>query len=227
MQLEISMRVKSQICSHANATVRLAITPSIDMKYLFNNGFYILKGEVDSGFWGLTYELSNCRFKSKEQIKKIALDGRDITFNELNELCYYIAQNEYSFFRRFFRINVKDILKTSLRKGKTNFTYSQIINIFNLKETYLNRPFCALSHNRWIYSCAIGFALGKKVFCFPWLINNEIKSQVYRFSLLSDVAQKYDLIFLLPTENIDVFSDLETDSDKFIYLSIDNILNFD
>jgi len=223
MKLDISMTLRSQICNHPSATVRSAITPSVDIRYLFSNGFYILKGDVGLGCWGLTYELSNCHFKSKNQIKKIVLNDREISFNELHKICYYVVQTEENLLNKLFHLKVKDIFKLALKKGNIDFTYKDIVDIFYLEEKYLNRPFYALSHNKWVYSCAIGFALGKKIFCFPWLINDEMRTQKYRFSLMSDIAQKYDLLFLLPTEKESVFPSLMEDTNKFIYLSADDI----
>lgn len=76
-----------------------------------------------------------------------------------------------TFTRRFgiFEPTMKQLVKKGFRRsGRAQMSHAEVIEQFVLTpERYNKRKVRQLSHEGWRASCAVGYAQGKRVFCFP------------------------------------------------------------
>lgn len=167
----------------------------------FETGVNLLIGDIDDIEWPFIHTIARGKSNGDNPDQKIYIDKKEITLNELQKMTYYVAYAEDKFPHNIFRTTVEQHIKRALRKNKTKYSYDNIVDMFELKKTFLERRILALSHNMWLYSFAVGFAEGKKIFCLPWFTEGRLQTQTYRFAVLADVAKKEDLIILIPAKN--------------------------
>lgn len=176
-------------------------------------GVNFLVGPLSGSAWALSYYIckGNNKYTQNDTDCVIKCNDKEIKLNGLKKLSYYVG--EFS----SIDFSVKTKIKYALLRSNLNFTYKQITEMFMFEDTYLKRKLKQLSHNKWIYSFAIGFSQGKKIFCFPWMTAESMSSQLYRLSVLANIAEENDLCLIIPVEDC---SFLLSDENKFEHNNI-------
>ncbi len=80
-----------------------------------------------------------------------------------------------------------------------------IQNLFELSEPRVGRTIKYVSGVRWKASIGIGFAYGKKIFCYPWMNSNDIRIWGEQISKSVKVLTDNNCTVVFPTtkeENI-------------------------
>lgn len=106
----------------------------------------------------------------------------------------------------------------ALKKSKSGFSVQDIVDKFHLTEERLDVKVQYYSWEIWRLSAAIGYALGKKIFCFPSLDTARVIDIVRStaFYIYVEKLRREGCILLLPSSNREI---LESLADEIIELN--------
>ena len=79
---------------------------------------------------------------------------------------------EYNILQR--RKTIKEQIEAGVQANHCDLNADTIQNMFELEEPRLGRSIRYVSGARWRSSIAIGYAYGKKIFCYPWMNSRDI-----------------------------------------------------
>jgi hypothetical protein len=154
---------------------------------------YCIKGKLGEGGWIISELLSG----RKGYKGIIEINNRECDVSELRSISYRIGVAKRNIFGR--KLSVRIELQEAIKKGK-KYTERNILEMFHLDERRISRNLDQLSAERWRASMAIGYALGKKVFCFPWIDYSiiEMYGKIWFGELVEKIKQGNGLI-IIPT----------------------------
>jgi len=176
----------------------------------FKTGINFVKGGLYQ-CGGLSFALCKGQEGMDYDCKGFYLNGTLTTPKQMHQLTYHVTAHDKLHLGSWREKTVIQHLKIAEKtKGADiKLIKHQFIladgNIENNSWPRSHRKLSQLSGCMHLYSCAIGFAYGKKIFCFPWLCESLLKSQVAYFSALSLLAEEHDLIFIIPVESTKPF----------------------
>ena len=173
-------------CDSMNFHSRESFLP---INYEFKPGnVYGLISDFGCGSWGLSTCIGG-RFTTNHS-GKILLNKNEITSDELKKYGCFVCEKNYEI------LNIKDnfsspreCIEKALSFTMQPYSSKQIKEMFSLSNERFERPLSYASGEIWLISIAINFALGKQIFCYPWL--NEI--DIGRFQ----IANTHNIIRLL------------------------------
>lgn len=173
-------------CSSLTFKSRESFLP---ITYEFKPGnTYGLISDFGCGSWGLTTCVSGKI--SINYSGKILLDDMEITSDELAKYACVVSENTYTELNlECDQSTPRRCIDKALSISSKPYTVDQIKSMFDLSEGRFDRPISYVSGEVWPISMAINFALGKEIFCYPWLNERDI----FRF----EVAHQYGIIKLL------------------------------
>lgn len=187
-----------------------------DLHCKFHSGnIYGIIGECGSGGWGLSYVLSG---RDTCQQQRIYINENRVSQKDLEELGWYVGDG---ITKSGFFDNEKSILKQlqyGLKKNNNNISIDEIVQKFKLSQDRLNSKLSKLSWEKWRASIAIGYAYGKKVFCFPWLNTAQVNDLILNtgFHIYLDILKQEGSIIIIPTNKKET---LEFIADEYIILN--------
>lgn len=170
----------------------------------FKTGMNLIVGNLQDCGLKLSYTLCKGIPNKTYKCDSICYNNKVVQPKQLKELTYYVANEDKLILGKCFSLSTMWHLKIA-KKKTSSLDINEMRIKFCLEENYINRSLHALSHNRLLYSSAVGYAYGKKIFCFPWISFSELKSQTVRFSILSKIAEEENLIFIIPVESAEIF----------------------
>lgn len=144
---------------------------------------YGIISDFGYGGWGLVTCIGG---RGSESYKgEIYLNDESIMPRDLSQYSCFIPENIFP------AINSEDNLMTPLAciekalfvSGEP-YTVSEIKDIFKLTDNRFRRPLEHVSGEIWQISAAVNFALGKEIFCYPWL--NEY--DIFRYQVACEVG---------------------------------------
>lgn len=94
-------------------------------------------------------------------------------------------------------MSANECIQKALEISKLSFTVEDIKRLFKLSDERFNRDLNSVSGEIYRISIAIGFALNKEVFCYPW-INTHDSSRIVDSKDI-EVLRKNNKIILIPT----------------------------
>lgn len=175
---------------------------------------YGIIGECGSGGWGLSYILSG-----KESLKdqEVFIDGKRVSQEDLKEISWYVGEGLNNSCRFSREKTIHQQLQYVIRNRSMSIDEKDIIEKFYLSPERLNCRFSQLSWERWRASAAIGYAYGRKIFCFPWLSSRFVNLLILngRMNIYTDILKSENAIIIIPTENQE---SLEHIADEFIII---------
>ncbi len=144
---------------------------------------------------------------------EIYIDNQKTSIEFLIDISWYIGNDLYSnklgdIFHIKPRLSSRSIInqiENGIKKGKCNLDSRYIQDGFNLSSERIRRNIRYTSGERWKMSAAIGFANGKRLFCYPWLNSYDINHLSEQISATVNFLLSHDCIVLIPTtcrENI-------------------------
>ena len=150
------------------------------MNFEFYKGINKLVGEIDSGFFGISYLISmydkiGLSKKTFARPLMICVDGHDIPLKDFTKVCCYLDR-KYPLFCS--SQTVRKLVRKGLKKSSLNYSEDDICDLFGMEKFRFDRPINCVGNERFKAMAAIGFSHGKEVFCFPWL--SYIKFESYR-----------------------------------------------
>lgn len=215
-------KITIQLCDRIIHNVHDKHHPDIQTSYdiLYNTSEIVFeRGKIygilckcGEGGQGITNLLTGNDYIDKE---KIHIDGKLYKKGEKISEGWEMGKG----FKNLFLYNktVKQQIEHALKKSKKNMTVDDIVKKFELTPERLGCKIFNLSGERWRASAAIGYAYGKKIFCFPWLDNVTLENVITTgYALLyADILRKEDNIIIVPTAEREI---LEYITDEIIEL---------
>ncbi|HEX2619028.1 MAG TPA: hypothetical protein VHL11_02745 [Phototrophicaceae bacterium] len=175
---------------------------TFNYEFLFGAS-YLLNCKPGEGGWALSWIVGGL-LKPTSGI---------IRLNETNYLlkdAWGVRESEikrWGFGNQPVEYQIKTGLKSNARSHLT--TEDEIMKRFHLTPERYKRPLHQLSHEAWRASCAIGYASGKKIFCFPYLSGDFINTY-YDLWLkdLIDLLRDTGALVLVPADLADTLRNL-------------------
>ncbi|MBQ9070566.1 MAG: hypothetical protein IJY23_04380 [Clostridia bacterium] len=168
----------------------------------FKTGINKLFGDIDSGIWGISYYIS--MFNTDVDKKLFSepftalVDGKEVTLQDLSKQACYLDQTVYPLFKSK-RKTVYQLIKKGLKASGLKTTPEEICNLFSLSPGRIIKPIKSVGNERFRAMCAVGYAYGKQIFCFPWLSKKMINYYGNNISWLLDILEKLNVIVILPS----------------------------
>ncbi len=161
--------------------------------YQFKKGnVYGLISDFGDGSWGLATCIGGRG--SKEYDGKILLNNAEIPPQNLSEYSAFIREKVIS--KVNFADNLgsaRECIQNALKISGLNCSVDDIKSLFKLTDSRFDRTLDCVSGEIWQISMAIQFALGKDIFCFPWL-------NIREFSRFEGMCEE-GIISFLKSEN--------------------------
>lgn len=175
--------------------------------YQFKSGVYLIEGECAMGGWALSTILTG---KDKVFEGKIFFNEVEVTYKQLEQNSCYVG-TDANLKKRFglVPLTVKEQIEYGISKGLSfSANVEDIRKKFALSEERFNRSMKYVSGERWRASMAIGYALGKKIYCFPWVNSNFLHSHSDNFKLCFDSLKTANAIVIIPTTYADILKEI-------------------
>ncbi len=160
---------------------------------------YGLVSDFGCGSWGLATCLGGRGNES--YTGKVLLNNVEIHPKELVKHSGFITEKVIPGVNCIDNLSsAKECIQTALQISGEKFSVEEIKSIFHLSDERFERPLEYVSGEIWLISMAIQFALGKEIFCYPWLSMREIfrLKAVHELNVL-DYLRNTNKIVLVPT----------------------------
>lgn len=154
---------------HCKSENQQSIETFLKINYEFKKGnIYGFCSDFRCGSWGLATALGGrC---SQNYIGNIKLNNQKIQGEELKTYSCFISENKYdNISTEENTLTVKTCIEKALQLSSQRYTVSEIKDIFSLSDGRFERPIEYVSGEIWNISMAVNFAMGKEIFCFPWM----------------------------------------------------------
>lgn len=178
--------------------------------YRFTSGIYLIEGECATGGWALTTILSG---RDTMYEGKIFLNDEEVTYEELKKSSCYVGID--AGLKKHFGLKpmtVKEQIEYGIKKGLSfSADIDDIRKKFGISEERFVRDINHVSGERWRASIAIGYALGKKVYCFPWVNSHFLNSHADNFKLCFQSLKTVNAIVILPTTYADAIKEISSE----------------
>lgn len=175
--------------------------------YQFKPGVYLIEGECATGGWALSMILTG-KYKMFEG--KIFLNDVDVTYKQLEQSSCYVGTDAK--LKKGFglgALTVKEQIEYGVSKGLSFSTnVEEIKEKFALSDERFNRGIRYISGERWRASMAIGYALGKKIYCFPWVNSKFLRSHSDNFRLCFTSLIAVNAIIIIPTTYANILNEI-------------------
>lgn len=134
-------------------------------------------------------------------VGSIIIDHTNVNADFLRAHSAFIAEQDFPELELHSNINTpRDYISSAIDLGGFNYTLNDIKMTFHLTDNRFDRPLNEASGEIWSISVAIHYALGKDIFCFPWL--NALDFSRYQAMVelgIIDFLKRKDKIILIPT----------------------------
>ena len=202
MQLEIKNTILHGFIEHPKLCRLVQCTAEVSCK--FTTGLNFIFCNLQDDGWAVSHAICDGSIVAPYPPIEIILNNKIISIKELNEMSYYVGAEKDKYQlpdKRWHRVkkSINDRLKAACKT--TGKSIDEIKKLFILKEERCSIPITWGSSLLEEHSTAIGFAQGKRIFCFPWM-REGIAGQSYNrnWEFYVDIAKEHDLIFVIPHE---------------------------
>lgn len=167
--------------------------------YRFTPGVNVLRGEIDSGNWAVSYLLSMMPYKINSftlfETSKILIEKNEVDINKVANYSLYLDQS-YPLFSDKRTIN--EIVSKALKQGNKSETPDDIRNLFHIDIERFNRRLGGVGNEVFKAMSAIGYCFSKDIFCFPWLSKKRFDSYHNHMEDLFSIIKSLNKIIILP-----------------------------
>lgn len=153
-------------------------------------------GEFGTGGAILSYILSNNR---KFYEGKIYIDDKKEMLSSIVKNSWYIGYDIYGSHRPLWRKTIKEQIADGVQLSYIDLNVDAIQDMFEISEVGAKKSIQKAGFERWKASIAIGFAYGKKIFCYPWMNSKDIESLKEQMTQSIKVLIDNNCIVILPT----------------------------
>lgn len=125
------------------------------------------------------------------------LNGNKVNPRELKDKSCFIAENQIEGINTPIDMGTaRTNIEKALAISGLPYSVSQIKELFHLSDGRFDRDFRYVSGEIWLMSMAIGFAMGKDLFCFPWLNKIEFYRASAAKPILMFLKEKGEIILI-------------------------------
>lgn len=167
-------------------------------EYEFEPGVYLIKGECATGGWALSTILSG---RDRNFEGQIFFGNTEATYKKIRHYSCYVGDDS-GMKKRFGLVpmTVQEQIEYGISKGLSfSDDMEQIKKMFGLSGEHFNRYIKYISGERWRASMAIGYSLGKKIYCFPWINSEFLISHEENLKLCFESLKSIGAIIIVPT----------------------------
>lgn len=157
---------------------------------------YGLFSDFGRGSWALTTCLGG---RGYDPISgSIYLNEVEICCNEMRKYSCFVGENTFDQIN-----NAEDLLtakiciQRALDISNLPYSVSEIKDLFRLSDERFERNLQYVSGEIWRISIAVGFALNRELFCYPWMNIHDLNA--YLDVEIINVLKKYNKIVVIPT----------------------------
>lgn len=169
-------------------------------EFTFTKGVNLLRGDIDSGIFGISYLMSMYKSIDTRTIcmpHVATVDNKQVLLSDLvNNCCYMDAI--YPLF------STKRSIRALVAKGAKSLGLSEstdeILDLFMVQGHNRDRAVSQTGNERIKAMAAIAYSYGKDVFCFPWLSKTRYDSFNMHMPALLDTLAKLGKIAVLPLD---------------------------
>lgn len=177
----------------------------------FHKGnFYGIIGEFGYGGAALSCGITG---KTNFYEGRISIDNKEVSIEYLKQNSWYVGNDLYKYKTKdlfgsspkIMKNTIKEQIEQGIRNGNHELDFHMIQNIFGISDERVGRNIEYVSGERWKASVAIGYANGKKIFCYPWMNSKDINHFGEQLSSTVKSLLDFGCIVILPTtkqENI-------------------------
>jgi ABC-type oligopeptide transport system ATPase subunit len=136
---------------------------------------------------------------------KIYIDDREETISSIVKNSWYVGYDLYGSRTPFRRKTIKEQIKAGIQATHCKLNADTIQNMFCVSNERVGRSIKKVSGERWKASIAIGYAYGKKIYCYPWMNSRDVEHLKEQMKKNIEVLTNNKCIVILPTtseENI-------------------------
>ena len=166
--------------------------------YVIQTGKNVLKGDIDSGNWALSYLLSMYNQNKKDFLlpeRPQIINKNSIPMEEiLSKSCYMDEQNALFSTKR----PIRNIIERGIQKNNLPYTANELRDLFGICNERFERPMNGIGNDRFKAMSAIGLANNKEWFCFPWLSSEKVEYYQLQLSYPIKVLEQLEKIIIFP-----------------------------
>ena len=168
-------------------------------EYTFTKGVNRLEGEVDEEFWPASYLIGMKSARPRDfmifEEADVSINGQKCPFGEAEKYACYMDTLYPAFGGRK---SVRRLVFEALKKNGSNKTVDEVKNIFCLDDQRFERPVNAVGNEQYRAMAAIGYSMGKQVYCFPWFSRKRYESYHKNLSWLTEKLESLEMTVILP-----------------------------
>lgn len=175
----------------------LSVLPSLKI-FRFSVGANYAFEEIDGGLWALCYAMTMQGVDKEIFISEepeVQVNGKEFSFSELCSFCCYL-DSLYPLFSG--KISVKQKIEHELKKNALPYSAEEIESLFKIDGERFERPLSGVGNEIFKAMCAIGFAAGKEIFCFPWQSRRRFESYHLHIVQAIDSLTELGKIVIIP-----------------------------
>lgn len=202
-------------CLENYGCMRDVVLP-LNCEFISGNIYGVI-GEFGDGGWALSTMLAG--INKWEDYGSILANDKKIRNNEMKKYsCYVGADSGIKKMLGLLPMTVKEQIIYGIKKGLSyDNDIEQIREKFSLSNERFNRYMKFVSGERWKASMAIGYAMGKSIYCFPWLNTKRLIQLEEHISICSKVLLDVGSIIIIPTTKQETLLSISSRC-KFIFL---------
>lgn len=144
---------------------------------------------------------------------QIYIDNKEVSIEYLTNNSWYVGRDLYTstskklFSRkpRIMKNTIEEQIEYGIRKVNQDLDLYSVQRMFNLSSERLKRNIEYVGGERWKSSVAIGFANGRRIFCYPWFNSRDIEQLGEQLARTITTLLDFGCIVIMPTtqkENI-------------------------
>ena len=164
-------------------------------------GVNVIHGEIDSGGWEISYILGSSNEAFEENIFLYSYDdincmykGEKSELGKIREKSFYVDRLYVDKL-----LTVKEIIENNLQQRNSDLTLNDITNLFHLSQDRLNRTVLQSGNESLVQIAAIGYSMGKEIFCFPWYSKRTVDYFHGYITLVFDVLSELNTTVIFPS----------------------------
>lgn len=173
-----------------------------DMSFNFSTGVYAIVSEPDLVGWALSSYITG-HYKSLNQYNasnvSIKIDDKEMKYHQLLETSCCIG-SRYATMKKQNRGKVIDLINKAQKSNRSACSMEEIKEKFQLGEK-LYKPLEEMGNFIWNATAGLGWAKGRRIFCYPWLSNYRLKSIENRIGNVSHTLSEMGGIVILPVSS--------------------------
>ena len=166
-----------------------------------------ISGNIGDGTTGVIYTLTGMDSAASGEI---LLGSQKLVKRDLAQMgcLVYHDYSVVSWYKKRTTVRRQLIEALSIGNDYRITDIEQLKTMLGLSEERLDRPLYQCSNERWRATIAIGLAQGKRLFAFPWMNPNFVKSYLpFWLGRSLDVLRELDAWIIVATSDPQVFND--------------------